>query len=269
MTDQTSTDAVPYLTHPLLDFPGISHGFFTRHGGVSDGLYDSLNGGLGSKDNLENIHENRRRAAAAIGGGADHICGLFQIHSDICHDIDHHASSPTPPERPEGDAMVTTKSGLTCVILTADCVPVLFVDPVNRVIGAAHAGWRGAVGGVIASTITAMEKKGASRGHILAVTGPSIQQSSYQVGNDLRDAVCASTADAEKYFQPDDAQDHWLFDLPQYVLGQLHSLGVNAAAMAEDTYADDRFFSHRRATHLNQPDSGRLMTMIRFDQSTE
>ena len=269
MTDQTLTDAVPYLTHPLLDCVEASHGFFTRHGGVSHGLYDSLNGGLGSKDNLDHVHENRRRAAAAIGGGADHLSGLFQIHSDICHNIDHQALSSNPPERPEGDAMVTTQSGLTCVILTADCVPVLFIDPVNRVIGAAHAGWRGAVGGIIASTITAMEEQGASRGYIRAVTGPSIQQASYQVGNDLRDVVCAATADAEEYFQPDAAQDHWLFDLPQYVLGQLHALGVNAAAMAEDTYSDDRFFSHRRATHQNQPDSGRLMAMIRLNHSTE
>lgn len=269
MTDHMTTEPIPYLTHPLLDCPGVSHGFFTRHGGVSQGLYDSLNGGLGSKDSLDHIDENRRRAAAAIGGSADHLCGLFQIHSSICHNIDHHALSPNPPERPEGDAMVTTKSGLTCVILTADCVPVLCVDPVNSVIGAAHAGWRGAVGGIVSSTIEAMEKAGASRDHIRAVTGPSIQQSSYQVGHDLRDAVCASAAQAEQYFNPDDTQDRWLFDLPRYVQGQFNDLGVQAVTMAEDTYSDDRFFSHRRATHQNQPDSGRLMAMIRLTHSTK
>ena len=276
-TDQP-TSTPPYLTHPLLDCPGVRHGFFTRMGGVSHGLYDSLNGGLGSDDHRNHVHENRHLAQSAIGGGDDQLCGLFQIHSDQCHIVDHHALSNQPiPERKEGDALVTANTGLTCVILTADCVPVLCVDPVNHVIGAAHAGWRGAVGGIIASTITAMEDQGASRNHIRAVTGPSIQQASYQVGQDLKDAVCATSppanspakSNAAQFFIPDQKKDHWLFDLPGYVLGQLHDLGVNAASMPEDTYADDRFFSHRRATHQNQPDSGRLMAMIRLTHSSK
>ena len=259
--DQTMTDHIPFLTHPLLDHPGISHGFFTRHGGVSQGVYDSLNGGLGSKDNRDHVDENRLRAATALGGKHDLICGLYQIHSALCHIVDN-----TYRDRKEGDAMVTTTAGVTCVILTADCVPVLFADPVHHVIAAAHAGWRGAVSGVVASTIAAMEDAGASRDHIVAVTGPAIQQQSYQVGADLRAAVCDGHADASVFFQPDEKPQHWRFDLPGYVKGQLIDQGVTAAAMPDDTYADDRFFSHRHATHHHQPDSGRLMAMIRLNQ---
>ena len=263
----------PFLTHPLLDCPGVSHGFFTRHGGVSCGLYDSLNGGLGSQDNLDHVAENRAIAMNSITldaaentsqDGDDHLCGLYQIHSALCHRVGRQTTL-----RQEGDAMVTTDTGVTCVILTADCVPVLCVDPVHQVIAAAHAGWRGAVSGIIASTINAMEEAGASRGHIRAVTGPAIQQASYQVGADLRASVLAASPDAEHVFKQDHTNDRWLFDLPRYVLEQLQGLGITAASMEEDTYTDDRFFSHRRATHENKPDSGRSMAMIRLNHPQE
>ena len=254
----------PFLTHPWLEIPGIRHGFFTRHGGVSSGLYDSLNGGLGSKDDLGQVKENRSRAAAALGGEQDTLCGLYQIHSNICH----HASAEAS-DRPEGDALVSNNIGLTCVILTADCVPVLFADTKNRVVAAAHAGWRGAVAGIITSTIDEMIKAGAQREYIVAVTGPAIQQNSYQVGHDLRDAVCATDSAASQFFTEDDAPQHWRFDLPGFVTAQINGLGVKADTMAEDTYRDDRFFSHRRACHAHLPDSGRLMSMIRLTDPSD
>ena len=260
MTDQI------FLTHPSLDFSdlgcdGIKHGFFTRHGGVSHGLYNSLNGGLGSKDDLDCVNQNRRIAASALGGGHDTICGLYQIHSNIAHRVDQSTKT-----RAEGDAIVTTDSQVTCLILTADCVPILLADPFNKVIAAAHAGWRGAVEGIVRSTIDLMLDSGAERQHIHAVTGPSIQQSSYQISGDFRDTVLAASPEAEIYFQTD-GENHWKFDLPAYVIHQLKTEDVSAVAMPEDTYSDDRFFSHRQATHQKQPDSGRLMSMIRIENN--
>jgi YfiH family protein len=257
--DESMTDHPHFLTHPWLNIPGIRHGFFTRHGGVSSGLYDSLNGGLGSKDDMSHVKENRNRAMEAIGGGKDTLCGLYQIHSNICR----HASAESD-DRPEGDALVAHELGLTCVILTADCVPVLFADPKNRIVAAAHAGWRGAVAGITTSTIDAMIKAGAERDHIIAVTGPAIQQDSYQVGDDLRDEVCATDAKASRFFKADDQPHHWRFDLPGFVTAQIKAIDVKADRMTEDTYSDDRFFSHRRACHAQHPDSGRLMSMIRL-----
>lgn len=247
----------PFITDPLLDLPNIAHGFFTRHGGVSKGLYDSLNGGLGSDDNLDHALENRRLAASALGGGDDRICGLYQIHSNICHMAD-----PEKDTRPQGDAIITTEKAVTCVILTADCVPVLLADPKAGMIGAAHAGWRGAQAGIIASTISAMTKAGALRQNLVAVVGPAIQQASYQVGDDLRDDVLKASPDAEGYFIKDG--ERWRFDLPSYVLGQLKAEGITSSKLPHDTYTDDRFFSHRRATHENTGDTGRLMAMIRL-----
>ncbi|MCE2516780.1 MAG: peptidoglycan editing factor PgeF [Alphaproteobacteria bacterium] len=250
----------PYLTHPSLADAGIAHGFFTRHGGVSGGVYDSLNGGLGSRDDRQNVTANRKRAAAALGGDQDTICGLYQIHSGICH-----VANPDAPAFPEGDAIITNREGITCVILTADCVPVLFADPAAGVVGAAHAGWRGAVGGIIPATIDGLIRLGASRHHLTAVVGPAIQQHSYQVADDLRDQVLTTSPQAEGHFARDpQASSRWLFDLPGYVLGQLRDHGITAASTDDDTYSDSRFFSHRRATHEKAVDSGRLMSMIRL-----
>ena len=262
----------PFLTHPLLDVPGVAHGFFTRHGGVSDGVYDSLNGGVGSDDDITLVTTNRRLAAAALGGGAESICGLYQIHSGLCHIAD-----PDAADRPQGDAIITNREDVTCVILTADCVPVLFADETAGVVGAAHAGWRGAVKGIIAATIDGLVKHGATHSCLKAVVGPAIQQGSYQVGDDLRDAVLAASPRATGSFTPDDdAPKRWRFDLPGYVLGQLHDHGIEAAMRHEDTYSDRRFFSHRRATHeaahaadpAQSADSGRLMSMIRLNPAT-
>ena len=250
----------PYLTHPILDLPGIRHGFFTRYGGVSAGVYESLNGGLGSKDEISLVNENRSRAAAAIGGEPETVMGLYQIHSAIAL-----TTRPGDEQRREGDALVTNCNGLTLTILTADCVPVVFADAKNGVIGAAHAGWRGATLGIIANTVSALRELGAEDSQIRAVIGPAIQQHSYQVGDDLLNEVLAATSWAETFFKNDTEDGRYLFDLPGYVREQLNRLGIESAALAEDTYSDEKFFSHRRATHQHLPDTGRLTTMIRID----
>lgn len=248
----------PFITHDLLEQQTIAHGFFTRHGGVSKSVYTSLNCGLGSKDHIENINHNRRLAAMAIGGLNDHICGLYQIHSDICHIVNMASDN-----RPEGDALVTNTPGITLAILTADCVPILFADHHAGIIGAAHAGWRGAVKGVVVSTLKTMVQLGATLNNINAVIGPAIQQASYQVGHDLRDEVLAKSPQAENHFIVDQP-NKWLFDLPSYVGDQLIAEGIKYHTLTEDTYSDDRFFSHRRTTHQGGPDTGRLVSMIRL-----
>ena len=248
----------PFFTHDSLNNSAISHGFFTRHGGVSKGDYDSLNCGLGSNDDLENCQKNRRIAATAIGGSEDIICGLYQIHSDICH-----IAAPDKNTRAEGDALVTDQKNITLAILTADCVPVLLADTQQGIIGAAHAGWRGAVRGIISSTIECMVKIGARPGAIKAVIGPAIQQQSYQVGADLRDEVITNFSDAERHFA-EDVSARWKFNLPGFVRDRLLEKDVSCADINLDTYSDGQFFSHRRNTHQNGTDTGRLVSMIRL-----
>ena len=245
------------LRHELLEDARLRHGFFSRHGGVSRGVYESLNGGVGSGDEASKVEENRERAARALDGTASDIHGLYQIHSATAVEAggDH---------RQEGDAIVCDRPGPILSILTADCAPVLLADPEAGVVAAAHAGWRGAVAGIIPSTLEAMARLGAGSGSIRAVVGPAIQQSSYQVGEDLRDAVLAAAPGAESFFASDPEPGRYRFDLPGYVLSQLEAAGVSAVAMSEDTYCDDRFFSHRRACHRDESDSGRLMSMIRL-----
>lgn len=250
------TETPPFLTHPLLEAEGIHHGFFTRHGGVSTGVYASLNGGLGSDDNSETVRRNRQIAANAIGGTEHEISGLYQIHSNIVHDADPKA------QRPEGDGLVTDKPGQTLTILTADCAPVLMLDHNTRMIAACHAGWRGAVSGIVEATAQHMQAKGGDHSSTVAVIGPTICQSSYQVGGDLRDAVLATSSWAGDCFV-DDIEGKFKFDLPGYILARLNRIGIESAVIGVDTYGDDRFFSHRQATHQHLPDSGRLITMIR------
>ena len=244
-----------FLTHPLLELPGVAHGFFTRKGGVSSGDYHSLNGGLGSKDDLKAVEANREIAVKALGGRSAEIRGLYQVHSG-------NALLANDGERPEGDALVTNKSGLTLTILTADCAPILFADSAAGVIGAAHAGWRGAARQIVPNTIALMEKNGAK--NIKAVIGPTIQQGSYQVGSDLREEVLGTSPWAEGCFITDEKPNHYRFDLPNYILMQLERLNIEAAAMPDDTYSDARFFSHRRACHADSPQTGRLINMIRL-----
>ena len=248
------------LTHPLLDRAGIRHGFFTRQGGVSTGLYDSLNTGVGSNDDPAAVAENRRRVAAHLGGGPDDIAACYQIHSAVARV----AEAGWKGERPEGDATVTAAPGVICAVLTADCAPVLLADAEAGVVGAAHAGWKGALGGIVHSTVAAMEALGARPERISAVVGPCISQQSYEVGGDFQERFEHHDAGSGRFFAPGAAADRRLFDLPGYVLWRLEQAGVGEAAWTgEDTRMDAaRFFSNRRAFLNGEPDFGRQMSAI-------
>jgi YfiH family protein len=248
------------ITHPLLDLAGIRHGFFTRQGGVSAGLYDSLNTGVGSSDDPVAVAENRQRIAAHLGGTADDLAACYQIHSAVARV----AETGWKGERPEGDAVVTAVRGPVCAVLTADCAPVLFADASAGVVGAAHAGWKGALGGIIHSTVTAMQALGADPRRMVAVVGPCIAQASYEVGADYQERFEHHDPGASRFFAPGAAPDKRQFDLPAFVLWRLEQAGVaDAAWTGHDTRADEaQFFSNRRA-HLNgEPDFGRLMSAI-------
>ena len=244
-----------------LELGGIRHGFFTREGGASAGLYASLNGGVGSKDNAEHIAENRARMAAAIGVAPDRFITAHQIHSPQVVV----AETPwTPETRPRADAIVTRMRALAIGVTTADCGPVLFADPTARVIGAAHAGWRGALSGVVAATIVAMERLGAARGEIRAVIGPMIRQPSYEVGPDLIARFDAEDPASSRFFAPAAREGHAMFDLAGYIGSRLTRAGIeHIEDLAHCTYADPaRFFSFRRATHRGETDYGRHVNAI-------
>jgi YfiH family protein len=222
------------------------HGFFTRAGGVSAGPYASLNCSLSSADDPAAVRENRARAAATLGARPDALLGLVQVHGPAVIE----ARDPWGEARPQADAMVTARPGLALGIVTADCAPVLFADAEAGVIGAAHAGWRGAVAGVLEATLDAMERLGATRARIAAAIGPCIAQPSYEVGPDLRDAVLARDPADARFFAPGARPDRWLFDLPGYCAARLAAAGAGrVAALGVDTLTEeDRFFSHRRRT---------------------
>lgn len=248
------------ITHPLLDKAGVRHGFFTREGGVSEGIYAGLNTGVGSHDDPAAVAENRRRVAEWMGGGLDDLCGCYQIHSAVVRV----AEAGWNGERPEGDAVVSAVRGPIASVLTADCAPVLFADAEARVIGAAHAGWKGALGGIIHSTVAAMEALGARPERMVAVVGPCIAQASYEVGADYQARFAHHDPGSERFFAPGAAEDKRLFDLPGFVLWRLEQSGVGDAAWSgDDTRADAvRFYSNRRALLAGEPDFGRLISVI-------
>ncbi len=248
------------ITHPLLSRPGLRHGFFTRQGGVSTGLYEGLNTGVGSNDDPAAVAENRRRVAAHLGGTADDIAACYQIHSAVTRV----AEAGWKGERPEGDAVVSAAPGVICAVLTADCAPVLLADAEAGVVGSAHAGWKGALGGIIHSTVAAMEALGARPGRIAAVVGPCIAQASYEVGADYQARFEHHDAGSGRFFAPGASPDKRLFDLPGYVLWRLEQAGVaDAAWTGDDTRTDaKRFYSNRRAFLNGEPDFGRLMSAI-------
>ena len=254
----TSTTLQP-LTHPALEgLSAIRHGFFTRRGGVSEGLYDSLNSGLGSADVPEHVLENRRRMTHHLGGTA--FLTVHQHHSATCI----RTRAPWAPRAaPRADAIVTRTPGLVICAQAADCGPVLFADPKAGVVGAAHSGWKGAFTGVLEATIDAMETEGASRSHIVAVLGPTISARAYEVGPEFVDRfACADSANA-RFFTPSRRQGHALFDLPAYIGARLRRAGVIAHDIARCTYGEpDLFFSYRRTTHRGEPDYGRLASAI-------
>jgi polyphenol oxidase len=244
-----------------LAFDGIRHGFFTREGGVSGGLYASLNGGVGSKDNIEHVAENRARMAAAIGVTADRFVTAYQIHSPQVVIVETPWTAET---RPRADAIVTRMRALAIGISTADCGPVLLADPKAHVIGAAHAGWRGALTGVVEATIEAMERLGAARGEIRAALGPMIRQQNYEVGNDLIERFRGEDPASSRFFAPAARDGHALFDLPGYIDSRLTRAGIRYIEdVGHCTYADpDRFFSFRRTTHRGEADYGRHVNAI-------
>jgi YfiH family protein len=235
-----------FLTADAFQLPGMSHGFFTRNGGVSTGAFASLNCSLSGKDDAAAVRENRSRAAAALGLPHRALCGLTQVHGKrvvVAED------AWSEDQRPEADGVVTRRAGLALGIITGDCAPVLFADRSSGVIGGAHAGWRGAVLGVLEETIFAMEGLGAARRDIIAVVGPCIHQPSYEVAADLRDAVLARDPADARFFADGKRAGHWQFDLPGYCAARLSALGVAVSILAHDTLAEKaRFFSHRRNT---------------------
>ena len=245
----------------LSDLAGIRHGFFTRAGGVSDGLYESLNGGVGSEDSPAKVAENRARMAKSLGVAPERLLTCYQIHSP---EVVVAEAPWTLSERPRADAIVTRVPGLAIGVSTADCGPVLLADAQARVIGAAHAGWRGAFTGVIEATVAAMEKLGARRDRIVAAAGPMIRQPSYEVGQDMLDRFVANEPNTIRFFKPGQRAGHSMFDLPGYVASRLRRAKVGQIEdLGHDTYADPaQFYSYRRSTHRAEPDYGRHISAI-------
>ena len=244
-----------------LALTGIRHGFFTRAGGVSSGLYASLNGGVGSQDDAGKVLENRARMAAALGVEPRRLLTAYQTHSPNVVV----AEAPwTTENRPQADAIVTRMRALAIGVTTADCGPVLFAEPRAGVIGAAHAGWRGALTGVIEATIAAMERLGAAQRQIRAAIGPMIRQGNYEVGPDLVERFRADDPASSRFFGPAKRDGHAMFDLAGYIAARLKRAGITEV---EDvglcTYADpEQFFSYRRTTHRAEADYGRHVNAI-------
>jgi len=252
-----------YIEAPeLSSFMTIRHAFFTRQGGVSTGLYSSLNGGLGSADNPDHIRENRRRMAESLEVAEPMLISLYQVHSPTVIVVEE----PWGETRPQADAMVTSKPGIALGIATADCGPVLFADTENSVVGAAHAGWKGAIGGVLEATVTGMEKLGADRSSIVAVLGPTISQKNYEVSAEFREQFMQNDGANNAFFLSAARENHYLFDLPGYIAMRLEKTGIGVFSDVDCcTYEDEeKFFSYRRATHRHEPDYGRQISAIRL-----
>ncbi|MDQ0248177.1 YfiH family protein [Sphingomonas kyeonggiensis] len=246
--------------HQARALNGIAHGFLGRKGGVSTGAMASLNVGLGSTDDPALIAENRRRAVEAVLPGG-RLVSLFQVHSADCVTV---AEPWEERLRPHADALVTDRPGLALGILTADCAPVLFADREAGVVGAAHAGWKGALGGVTDSTLAAMEALGARRDRITAAVGPCIARASYEVDVLFLARFADADPENERFFTEGRREDHWQFDLEAYVAHRLASAGIRTVEMlGQDTYArEEHFYSFRRATHRQEPDYGRQISII-------
>ena len=250
----------------LSELPGVCHAFFTREGGVSSGLYASLNGGVGSDDRPESVAENRARMAAALSVKPGHLITAYQIHSPDVVVADKPWSESA---RPRVDGIVTLVPGLAIGISTADCGPVLFADGEARIIGAAHAGWRGALAGVLETTLATMEKLGAKRSRIVAALGPMIRQPNYEVGSDLMEQFMAADRDSARFFAPAVRAGHAQFDLAGYIAARLTRAGIkDVEDIGLCTYANPaRFFSYRRATHRAERDYGRHINAIAITEN--
>ena len=250
---------LPTMQSSLLSRAGVKHAFFTRQGGVSEGAYASLNGGVGSNDARDHVLENRRRMAETLGVDATRLLVPFQIHSPDCLAV----AAPWT-ERPRCDALATATPGLALGVTGADCGMILFADRAAGVIGAAHSGWKGALTGVVEATIAAMEKLGARRANIVAALGPTIGPKSYEVGGEFFAQFLAASHDYAGFFAPSERDGHHMFDLPGFISMRVEHAGVGGYEnLGLDTYADEtRFFSYRRTTHRKEPDYGRLVSAI-------
>lgn len=252
---------LPVITDPrLAALPGVAHAFFTRQGGVSSGVYDSLNLGPGSKDESDAVRLNRERVSKHFGVCPWNVLSAYQVHSATALAV----AGPWSDPRPLGDAVVTLTPGLVCGALSADCAPVLLADAQARVVGSAHAGWRGALGGIVQSTVDRMVELGAEPSRITAAVGPCIGPHSYEVGLDFLAAFERDAPEADRFFRPGASTDKRLFDLPAFVLDRLAHAGVTDAAwIGRDTFTDETdFYSNRRAVRRGEPDYGRLLSAI-------
>jgi len=247
----------------LSAIPGLRHAFFTREGGVSDGIYAGLNGGIGSNDDPVKVAENRRRMAALMGVSPEHFLSVHQVHSPDAVV----ATGPWQGEaRPRADAIVTRTVGIAIGVTAADCGPILFADASARVIGAAHAGWKGALTGVLESTIEAMEKLGADRGSMAVAIGPLIRQHSYEVGGEFVERFLDAEAGHSAFFIPSVRSGHSMFDLAGFIRMRLERAGVLVIDdIGVDTYSDERFYSYRRSVHRKETDYGRHVHAIALE----
>jgi polyphenol oxidase len=244
----------------LSAIPRLRHAFFTREGGVSGGIYAGLNGGPGSNDDPAHIAENRRRMAEQMGVAPTHLLNLHQIHSP---DTVVATGPWNGAVRPKADALVTRHEGLAIGVTAADCGPILLADPNARVIGAAHAGWKGALTGILESTIDAMEKLGADRSRTVAAIGPMIRQPSYEVGHEFVERFIDADAENVLFFLPGERNGHSMFDLAGFIRMRLENAGVLMIDdLGIDTYSDERCFSYRRSVHRKEPDYGRHVHAI-------
>lgn len=251
---------------PALALPGISHAFFTRHGGVSTGLYAGLNTGIGSKDDRAAVLENRARAARHLGAAPERLATPYQVHGVDAVVAD---AAWGPGLGPKADAVVTKTPGLAVGVGTADCGPVLFADSEAGVVAAAHAGWKGALAGVLEATVTSMEQVGAERARMVAVLGPTISAAAYEVGPEFVERFVEQKPENARFFRPSNRAAYSLFDLPGYIVARLQRAGL-ATVQSVDlcTFSDEpHFFSYRRSTHRGEPDYGRLLAAIVLDES--
>jgi YfiH family protein len=248
----------------LADLSGVQHRFFTRHGGVSAGLYSSLNCGYGSGDQPDNVRENRRRAAACFVRGADELLTVHQTHSTDVLTVGKERW--TSPGAPKADALVTDRPGVVLGVLAADCAPVLLADPQARVIGAAHAGWKGALAGVVEATVSAMEKLGARRERVRAAIGPCIGRDSYEVGPEFPAPFLKRDAADAALFRAAPRVGHFLFDLAGYLAHRIAKAGVAVEVTGYDTLRGEAdFFSYRRNTLNGVRDYGRGLSAIALE----
>lgn len=249
-----------FASPALSELPGLRHAFFTRDGGVSKGIYAGLNGGIGSNDDPADVAENRKRMAEAMGVDIDHFLTVHQIHSP---DVAVATTLWDVEARPRADAMVTATPDIALGVTTADCGPILFADPKARVIGAAHAGWKGAFTGVLENTIAEMEKLGANKADMTVAIGPLIRQPSYEVGAEFVARFTDTDPDFSRFFIPSEQAGHSMFDLAGFIRMRLARAGIAAIDdTGIDTYPDEQLFSYRRTVHRKEPDYGRQIHAI-------